>query len=43
MIVNTFIITPKDEWRDEVCYTRVQYAMKMESALPRSIGLCSQS
>jgi len=34
MIVNTFIITPKDEWRDEACYTRTQYAAKMELMLP---------
>ena len=34
MTVNTFIITPKDEWRDEACYTRTEYAARMEFTLP---------
>jgi hypothetical protein len=34
MIQNTFIITAKDEWRDEACYMRAEYAARMEFTLP---------
>ena len=34
MIVNTFIITPKPEWRDASAYTRCDEAMRMAFILP---------
>ena len=34
MIVNTFIITPKPEWRDAACFTHNDDAARMEMALP---------